>query len=107
MNRPQKIRSIYEELKHSIGIEHSDKDLLLLASDIVSNYEKSTDKTPNFSLRLGYIPFEQQELPDVFADGGWKVMSYETELMTHFYADHRDEISDNMGITHWFREYAV
>ena len=107
MNNAQKVRAIYLELRQAIGEEHSDKELLVLSHGIVDSYQKSRESTPNFSLRLGSIPFEQRDLTEAFSDGGWNVMSYETELMSYYHEEHRDHISDNMSIESWLRTHAI
>ena len=41
------------------------------------------------------------------ADGGWRIMSHEYEVMHSLYDEERDAVSDQIEIEHWMMEHAA
>jgi hypothetical protein len=72
MNRPQRVRAVYQELRHASHGSVASGDLLDYAAQLVDSFFK--EETPRFDLRLGGRPLDVWGLDAVFADGGWRVL---------------------------------
>jgi len=76
MNRPQKIKKIYHELRMILGYEYPDYELLKLASLLIEIYED--DEPINLDqLKSFWIQFEEREVDEAIKDGGWRLISDE------------------------------
>ena len=86
MQKPQKIREIYAELKSACGGVMSPGELLECASLIVSASE-DTLYEPKVELRTGRVPFSELPLDQVIENYPWKVVSremvWEDDFMPH------------------------
>ena len=83
MNKAMKVRQIYHELRRAVGDKASSREVLKYAHSLVELF--STDVVgPRFDLRIGGLPFENWALDVAYADGGWRVLSYEMDLGTDF-----------------------
>jgi hypothetical protein len=72
MNRPQRVRAVYQELRRASNGSVASGDLLDYASQLVDSFFE--EEKPRFDLRLGGRPFDGWGLDTVFADGGWRVL---------------------------------
>jgi hypothetical protein len=76
MNRPQKVKEIYNELRLMLGDEYSPQELLesaaLLIEVVEDDYSMTFDKLQDF-----YIPFNEKAVDEIIATDGWKVLSNE------------------------------
>ena len=94
MNRPQKVRAIFQELKSALGSEIPTTELLEAASAMVSIHDRVTDSTPKASIADNDRSFESIETGIAMADGGWRVMDKERELMRNFYMQNDSEYAE-------------
>ena len=86
MNRSKKIRSIYRELRASVGDRFTSKDLLEIANTLITADGKL--KTDKFTqLRAARRTFEELDLDEAFADGGWRVMRREKTIVNALHDD--------------------
>jgi hypothetical protein len=107
MNRPQRIRRVYAELQRTVGDLATGPELLQAAADLVELVNPSRADDSRFSLRTGGLPFEQWSLDVAMADGGWRVMSRESEVVRNLFEDERDGISNEIEVEHWLMEHAA
>jgi hypothetical protein len=73
MNRPQRVRAVYQELRRASNGSVASGDLLDYASQLVDCFFQ--EEKPSFDLRLGGLPFDGWRIDVVFADGGWRVLA--------------------------------
>ena len=76
MNRIQKIRAVYIELRRYTSTNVSDMDLLRGSEKLVNEIIK--EKLPKFVIHEGRKAFEFCSLEHAYDDGGWTV--FEKEL---------------------------
>ena len=76
MHKPQKVRSIYSELKNALPEDFSDYEILTAANHLVSIHDETNDTTPVTHRTQPYI-FEEWPLDQAFKDGGWRVLRRE------------------------------
>lgn len=107
MNRPQRIRRVYAELQRTAGEVASKPELLRAAADLVEIIDPPRGDDPRFSLRIGGLPFDQWSLDVAMADGGWRVMSHETDVVRNLFDDERDSVSNQIEVEHWLMEHAA
>lgn len=107
MNRPQRIRRVYAELQRTVGDLGTAPELLQAAADMVEVMNPTRVDDPRFSLRAGGLPFDQWSLDVAMADGGWRVMSYEADVVRNLFDDERDSVSDQIEVEHWLMEHAA
>ena len=76
MNRPQKIKKIYHELRMVLGDEYPDYELLESTSLLIEIYED--DEPINLDqLKSFGIQFKEREVDEAIKDGGWRLISDE------------------------------
>jgi hypothetical protein len=80
MNRPRLVREVYSEMRRALAGRASPREILESAAALVELFTQPEDDGPQFDLRTGGVPFGQWALDVAFADGGWRVMGYETRL---------------------------
>jgi hypothetical protein len=76
MNRPQKIKKIYRELRMMLGNEYPDYELLKSANLLIEIYEDDEPITLDQLKSFG-IQFKDREVDEAIKDGGWRLMSDE------------------------------
>ena len=76
MNRPQKIKKVYRELRMMLGDEYADYELLKSASLLIEIYEDDEPITLDQLKSFG-IQFIDREVDEAIKDGGWKLISNE------------------------------
>lgn len=101
MNRPTKIRMVYQELRAVLGDEFSAKEALQSAALLVEIAEKEAD----FGASTNGAPPTFDELPvDVaLADGGWRILSRDKALRRAQFED--EEVKVGKPIT--FETYGL
>jgi hypothetical protein len=76
MNRPQKVKAVYQELKLAFGDEYSEAELLesaaLLIEVVEDDYSMTFDKLQDF-----YVPFKEKPVDEAIANDGWNILSIE------------------------------
>ena len=76
MNRPQKVKEVYRELRMMLGEEFPAHELLESAAllvEIVGDDNKITAS----QLQDFWVPIKEQAVDEAIADGGWKILSHE------------------------------
>ncbi len=79
MTRSKLIRRVYFELRKSLGSAASPKEVLRCAAELVRLHSGKMD-APHLDGRRGGIPFSMWPLDAAYADGGWRVLSYESSF---------------------------
>lgn len=105
MNRSQKIREVYHELRRATPRPVAAAELLECAAGLVDLFDDDCDKS-RFELRTGGMPFENQALDVAFADGGWRVMWYEQTRREDALKGELEELLIHNGWARWARELA-
>lgn len=77
MQRSTLIRNVYAELRQTVGNRLSPRETLEQAVALV-DLVTDQDDGPDFDDYEGRLPFSNQDLDLAMADGGWRVLSYET-----------------------------
>ena len=76
MNRPQKIKKIYHQIRMILGDEYPDYELLKSASLLIEIYEDdepiNLDQLKSFGFK-----FKDSEIDEPIKDGGWRLISGE------------------------------
>ena len=83
MQKPQKVREVYAELKLAFGDEMSARELLGCASQIV-NASEDTLYDPNVEYRRGRVPFAELPVNLVMENWSWKVLNREMVWVDDF-----------------------
>ena len=108
MNRPNLIRSIYAELREVAGEVANDAELLKVAAAVVEAADPDArGNLRNLSGRTGGLPFDRWALDRAMADGGWRILRYETELGTCVYGDEVESDSSDLEFKQWMMENAA
>jgi hypothetical protein len=105
MNRTQRVREVYRELKASTMGDVPKGELLRCASELVDLCDKDTDHS-RFELRQGGLPFDCQALDVAFADGGWRVMYHEASRLDELRREEAMDLVFHNGLTRLSRGYA-
>lgn len=77
MSRPRQVREIFFELRRTLGAQVSSRDLLELAAAVVERFHGDDDDGTN-GHESGAYPFDCRPVDVALADGGWRVMAWET-----------------------------
>ena len=78
MNRSQQVRAIFRELRRSVGTRATSKEILECAAALVDLFDND-DRSSGYVDRMGGLPFDNWALDVAMADGGWRILRYETE----------------------------
>lgn len=76
MNRPQKVKRIYIELRRSLGPEAEPSELLECAAMLVNISDKQVG-TPRSATNEGRTPFEELPLDQLYERWPWKLVCQE------------------------------
>ena len=79
MNRPQKVRRIYGELRRALGTVAEPSELLECAAMLVSISEKQVG-VPRCATNEGRTPFEELPLDQLYERWPWKVVCQEVRV---------------------------
>ncbi len=75
MSRPQQVRAVFQELRQALGDQFSAGELLERAAALVSLLMDEDDSL--YSERMtDRISFEERDLCEAMADGGWSVLNH-------------------------------
>ena len=108
MNRPNLIRSIYAELREVAGDVANDAELLKVAAAVVEAADpEARAGHRELSGRTGGLPFDRWPLDTAMADGGWRILKYETELGTCVYGDEAESDPNDLEFKEWMMENAA
>ena len=84
VNRPEKVRRVYTELRRAQIEDISARDLLRVATKLVELSEGRGER-PMARQGTPRPTFEELPLDQAFNDGGWRVMAYESRRMAQLY----------------------
>ena len=76
MNRPQKIKKVYRELRMMLGDEYADYELLKSANSLIELFADDEPITLDQLKSFG-IYFKDREVDEAMKDGGWRLSSNE------------------------------
>ena len=108
MNRPNLIRSIYAELREVAGDVANSAELLKVAAALVEAADpEARGGHRELNGRTGGVPFDRWALDVAMADGGWRILRYETELGTRIYGDEVESESAELAYKDWMMEHAA
>ena len=107
MNRALRVRAVYAELQQSIGEAMAASELLRAASGIVDCLESEEPGAARAEFYTGGLPFEQWGIDRAMADGGWRVMSLEADVVRTLCDGDRDAVSNDIEVQHWLMEHAA
>lgn len=106
MNRPELVRSIYAELRSVADPEVGAAELLRAASEIAEAYHATTSgHDSGLTYYAGGVPFEQWALDRAIADGGWRILRYESALAPPESEDQPG--AEALAIKEWMMEHAA
>jgi len=94
VNRSQRLRTVYVELKEVFGDQLSAGELLRLASAFIHAYQNAD--VERFG-EFGYStrePFGFYDVDRAMGDGGWRVLHYERKMGMEL----TDELPDNFWV---------
>ena len=106
MNRPTLVRKIYAELRTVADEDVGAAELLRAASKLADFYHSTTrGRDPGLTYYTGGIPFDRWALDRAMADGGWRILRYESELAQ---CDLDDQPGyEEIAIKEWMMEHAA
>lgn len=107
MKRPQRVRAVFAELQQEVGELATASELLRAAADIVELFDPAEPDAPRFKLHVGGVPFDQWALDAAMADGGWRIMCLESDVIRPLFDEERDAVSDRIEFEHWMMEQAA
>ena len=80
MNRPTRIRTLYIEIRETLGSEITSKEALQLAAPLVDVVDDRDDSS-GANILEQRATFDELPVDQAIADGGWKVLNRENELI--------------------------
>jgi hypothetical protein len=102
-NRPGLVRRIYAELRLSAAPGESSADLLRAAAEIAAIFiETSEGSGGRAGYRTGGVPFEAWGVDRAMADGGWRLLRVESELVRATLGEGCRE--DEFAVDQWLQE---
>ena len=106
MDRPTVVREIYAELRRVAEPDLSASELLRVAAEIAEALRESTgEPSKHLTYYTGGVPFDRWSLDRAMADGGWRILRYETELASPYFDD--EYRGDRIEIKEWMMEMAA
>ena len=79
MNRPQKVKQVYAELRRTLGPAAKPSELLECAATLVSISEKQVG-VPRCATNEGRTPFEELPLDQLYTRYPWKLVCQEVRI---------------------------
>jgi hypothetical protein len=80
MNRSSRIKQLYHEIRGTLGPEISSKEALQLAAHLIDVVDER-DTVPGAQITEQRATFDELRVDQAFADGGWKVLNCEKEIV--------------------------
>lgn len=106
MNSPNLVRKIYAELRSVAWPDVSSPELLRAASELAAAYHSTTlSDERGATYYAGGLPFHLWSLDRAMADGGWRVLAYESNLARAVFGEQPD--SEEFAIDDWMAEHAT
>ena len=97
MNRPQRVRAVFQELRQTVGDRFSARELLEQAASLVDLFAVKDDPS-RFELRTGGVPFEEWSLDRAMADGGWRILNHEYRRNRAFWAEQAEDVMIDINL---------
>jgi hypothetical protein len=97
MNRPQRVRAVFQELRQTVGDRFSARELLEQAASLVDLFAVKDDLS-RFELRTGGVPFEEWSLDRAMADGGWRILNHEYRRNRAFWAEQAEDVMIDINL---------
>lgn len=107
MNRPRLVREVYFELRRAMAGHASSQEVLESAAALVDLFTLPEEPGPQYDLQNGGLPMGMWPLDVAFADGGWRVMGYETRLLEELEDDENYERRMHNGMARMAMEMNV
>jgi hypothetical protein len=106
LNRPNKIRRVYKELRDTLGSEISSYEALKSSALLVELFD-DRDDTSFVRLAEARPTFDELPLDLAFADGGWRVMKRESNWVSGLYSEDLQDQKVNRRLKHLGMELAA
>lgn len=90
MNRPQKIRQVYAELRSALGQDVPSHEVLSASSRLVDIVD-GRHTQPGARQGSPRPTFEELPLDKAFADGGWRIMKRESLRLRELYTEEPED----------------
>ena len=86
MNRPHRVRKVYDELRRSLGNRFPSHEILRTAARLVDLFG---GREGHSGVRHGAPrpTFEELPLDKAFADGGWRILARESSLLAEMFSE--------------------
>ena len=106
MDRPTVVREIYAELRRVADPDCSASELLRAAAEIAEALRQSTGESgTGLTYYTGGVPFDRWSVDRAMADGGWRILRYETELAPPNFDD--ESPGERVAIKGWMTEMSA
>lgn len=104
MNRPELVRRIYAELRSSAEPGEPAAELLRAASAIAeAYYGEIEEKTDGATFYTGGVPFEAWCVDRAIADGGWRLLCTDGNLVAALFND--SCTADSFALNPWLEAH--
>ncbi len=92
MNRPDRVRKVYGELRRALGDQFPSHEILRSAARLVDLFG---GREGHSGIRHGTPrpTFEELPLDKAFADGGWRVLARESSLLFEMFSEDPRELA--------------
>ena len=102
--RPQKVFTVFAEFRRVAPEEVPSRLVLEKAKAFVDLLTPDESKLGGYLQGPGAIPFDLLGIDQGMADGGWRVMNREREIMHAAFEDERDQIANDLYVSEWLSE---
>ncbi len=91
MNRPDRVRKVYGELRRALGDQFPSHEILRTAARLVDIFD---GREGHSGIRHGAPrpTFEELPLDKAFADGGWRILARESSLFVEEFSEDPQEL---------------
>lgn len=78
MRKSALVLQVFAELKHALGPDVPDGDVLRLANALLRAYVHTQEDEGPRLRATAFLPFISEEVDAAMADGGWRVLDFES-----------------------------
>jgi len=100
MNRPSKVRMVYQELRAVLGDELPAKEALQSAALLVELFDKD-DADFGASIQEQRATFDELPVDVALADGGWRVLSREKSILHAEFGGEEIDVLKQMALKNY------
>lgn len=105
LTRQNLIRKIYAELRASVPVGESSSDLLRAANEIAAVFLANPEgRQSRATYPNGGTPFEFWSVDSAMADGGWRLLRTESEIVHSIFSDSAP--ANDFVVDQWLQENA-